>query len=65
LFRNEDIRLKAAKQLNTYVTGQVREMPPENFTKFLTDLNTRISTFVNNSSTIERAGAVLAIGNYI
>eukprot|EP01117_Protostelium_nocturnum_P012841 TRINITY_DN4758_c0_g1_i1.p1 TRINITY_DN4758_c0_g1~~TRINITY_DN4758_c0_g1_i1.p1 ORF type:complete len:2361 (-),score=843.62 TRINITY_DN4758_c0_g1_i1:69-7151(-) len=43
----------------------VREMPPENFTRFLTDLNTRISTFVNNPNPIERMAAVLVIEKLI
>ena len=42
----------------------MRELSADHFTKFLQDLNSRISSFVNNSVINEKAGAVLAIGAF-
>ncbi|KAG9481906.1 hypothetical protein GDO78_010897 [Eleutherodactylus coqui] len=63
--RNEDTRTKAAKDLQHYVTTELREVSQEEATQFYDELNHFIFEFVSSSDASERKGGILAIVSLI
>ncbi|KAM9299260.1 serine/threonine-protein kinase mTOR [Gastrophryne carolinensis] len=63
--RNEDARTKAAKDLQHYVTTELREVSQEEATQFYDELNHFIFEFVSSSDVSERKGGILAIVSLI
>ncbi|KAM5132577.1 serine/threonine-protein kinase mTOR [Mantella aurantiaca] len=63
--RNEDSRTKAAKELQHYVTTELREVSQEEATQFYDELNHFIFEFVSSSDVSERKGGILAIVSLI
>uniref|UniRef100_A0A8C8SCR5 Serine/threonine-protein kinase TOR n=1 Tax=Pelusios castaneus TaxID=367368 RepID=A0A8C8SCR5_9SAUR len=63
--RNEEIRAKAAKDLQHYVTMELREMSQEESTRFYDQLNHHIFELVSSSDANERKGGILAIASLI
>ncbi|KAG8434781.1 hypothetical protein GDO86_012940 [Hymenochirus boettgeri] len=63
--RNEEIRTKAAKDLQHYVTTELREVSQEEATQFYDELNHFIFEFVSSSDVSERKGGILAIVSLI
>ncbi|XP_056399106.1 serine/threonine-protein kinase mTOR isoform X3 [Hyla sarda] len=59
--KNEDTRTKAAKELQHYVTTELREVSQEEATQFYDELNHFIFEFVSSSDVSERKGGILAI----
>ncbi|XP_053307789.1 serine/threonine-protein kinase mTOR isoform X5 [Spea bombifrons] len=59
--RNEETRTKAAKDLQHYVTTELREVSQEEATQFYDELNHFIFEFVSSSDVSERKGGILAI----
>ncbi|XP_075183475.1 serine/threonine-protein kinase mTOR [Anomaloglossus baeobatrachus] len=59
--KNEETRTKAAKDLQHYVTTELREVTPEEATQFYDELNHFIFEFVSSSDQNERKGGILAI----
>ncbi|CAJ0932770.1 unnamed protein product [Ranitomeya imitator] len=59
--KNEETRTKAAKDLQHYVTTELREVTPEEATQFYDELNHFIFEFVSSSDASERKGGILAI----
>ncbi|XP_064459506.1 serine/threonine-protein kinase mTOR-like [Ornithodoros turicata] len=59
--RNEDTRLKAAKELHHYVTTELREMGPEDVSAFMDEFNGHIFEMVSSSDVSEKKGGILAI----
>ncbi|XP_075136061.1 serine/threonine-protein kinase mTOR isoform X5 [Leptodactylus fuscus] len=59
--RNEETRTKAAKDLQHYVTTELREVSQEDATQFFDELNHFIFEFVSSSDVSERKGGILAI----
>ena len=60
--RNEETRSKAAKELNHYVTTELREISIEELTQFMDDFNHQIFEMVSSPDVNERKGGILAIG---
>nr|DBA16552.1 TPA: hypothetical protein GDO54_003933 [Pyxicephalus adspersus] len=63
--RNEETRTKAAKELQHFVTTELREVSQEEATQFLDELNHFIFEFVSSSDVSERKGGILAIVSLI
>ncbi|KAJ6656782.1 hypothetical protein lerEdw1_003113 [Lerista edwardsae] len=63
--RNEEARTKAAKDLQHYVTMELREMSQEESTRFYDQLNHHIFELVSSSDANERKGGILAIASLI
>ncbi|XP_075695475.1 serine/threonine-protein kinase mTOR isoform X1 [Rhinoderma darwinii] len=63
--KNEDARTKAAKDLQHYVTTELREVSQEEATQFYDELNHFIFEFVSSSDVSERKGGILAIVSLI
>ncbi|XP_072012516.1 serine/threonine-protein kinase mTOR isoform X6 [Engystomops pustulosus] len=59
--KNEETRTKAAKDLQHYVTTELREVSQEEATQFYDELNHFIFEFVSSSDASERKGGILAI----
>ncbi|XP_063292058.1 serine/threonine-protein kinase mTOR [Pelobates fuscus] len=59
--RNEETRTKAAKDLQHYVTTELREVSQDDATQFFDELNHFIFEFVSSSDVSERKGGILAI----
>nr|WIM49540.1 HIF1a pathway protein [Daphnia magna] len=59
--RNEDSRLKAARDLHHYVTSELREALQEDVISFVDDLNHHIFDMVSSSDVNEKKGGILAI----
>ncbi|XP_009978293.1 PREDICTED: serine/threonine-protein kinase mTOR-like [Tauraco erythrolophus] len=63
--RSEETRAKAAKDLQHYVTMELREMSQEESTRFYDQLNHHIFELVSSSDANERKGGILAIASLI
>ncbi|EAL66546.1 protein kinase, Atypical group [Dictyostelium discoideum AX4] len=64
--KKEEDRVKASKNLKSYVISQSREMTNENFTKFMNELNNNLIFELVNSSVIpEKIGGIMAIDELI
>uniref|UniRef100_A0A5F8HCW1 Serine/threonine-protein kinase mTOR n=1 Tax=Monodelphis domestica TaxID=13616 RepID=A0A5F8HCW1_MONDO len=63
--RSEETRAKAAKELQHYVTLELREMSQEESTRFYDQLNHHIFELVSSSDANERKGGILAIASLI
>ncbi|XP_053547426.1 serine/threonine-protein kinase mTOR isoform X7 [Bombina bombina] len=63
--KSEDVRTKAAKDLQHYVTTELREVSQEEATQFYDELNHFIFEFVSSSDVSERKGGILAIVSLI
>ncbi|KAM8927600.1 serine/threonine-protein kinase mTOR [Pelodytes ibericus] len=63
--RNEENRTKAAKDLQHYVTTELREVSQEEATQFYDELNHFIFEFVSSSDVSEKKGGILAIVSLI
>ncbi|XP_040182261.1 serine/threonine-protein kinase mTOR isoform X3 [Rana temporaria] len=63
--RSEETRTKAAKDLQHYVTTELREVSQEDATTFYDELNHFIFEFVSSSDVSERKGGILAIVSLI
>ncbi|CAM4714382.1 unnamed protein product [Leuciscus chuanchicus] len=63
--RNEDTRAKAAKDLQHYVTTELRELSQDEATTFYDELNHHIFELVSSSDVNEKKGGILAIVSLI
>ncbi|XP_045913264.1 serine/threonine-protein kinase mTOR isoform X2 [Micropterus dolomieu] len=63
--RNEDTRAKSAKDLQHYVTTELRELSQDEATTFYDELNHHIFELVSSSDVNERKGGILAIVSLI
>ncbi|CAH1240669.1 MTOR [Branchiostoma lanceolatum] len=63
--RNEESRTKAAKDMQHYVTTELREMSAEENTAFMDELNHHIFEMVSSSDANEKKGGILAIVSLI
>ena len=59
----KDTRTKAARELNHYVTTELREVSLDDLTSFMDEFNHQIFEMVSSSDVNERKGGILAIGN--
>uniref|UniRef100_A0A8C6M5E7 Serine/threonine-protein kinase TOR n=1 Tax=Nothobranchius furzeri TaxID=105023 RepID=A0A8C6M5E7_NOTFU len=63
--RNEDTRAKSAKDLQHYVTTELRELSQDEATTFYDELNHHIFVLVSSSDVNEKKGGILAIVSLI
>ncbi|XP_015233310.1 PREDICTED: serine/threonine-protein kinase mTOR [Cyprinodon variegatus] len=63
--RNEDTRAKSAKDLQHYVTTELRELSQDEATTFYDELNHHIFELVSSSDVNEKKGGILAIVSLI
>ncbi|MGH0128951.1 UNVERIFIED_CONTAM: hypothetical protein FKN15_057794 [Acipenser sinensis] len=63
--RSEEMRAKAAKDLQHYVTTELRELSQEEATQFYDELNHHIFELVSSSDVNEKKGGILAIVSLI
>ena len=60
--RNEETRTKTAKNLQHYVTTELREMSQDERTSFMDELNHHIFELVSSQDVNEKKGGIMAIG---
>ena len=60
--RNEETRNKAARELNHYVTTELREVSENDLTTFMDEFNHHIFEMVSSPDVNEKKGGILAIG---
>ena len=60
--RHEEARTKAAKDLQHYVSTELREVSADDLTAFLDDFNHQIFEMVSSQDVNEKKGGILAIG---
>lgn len=61
--KNEQTRIRAAKDLYLYVKNDLRDATPEQVTVFLEEFNHHIFQMVSSNDINEKKGGILAIGN--
>lgn len=59
--RSDEVRLRAAKELQRSVTTELREVSTEEYQNFWDELNHQIFELVSSSDVHEKKGGVLAI----
>ena len=60
--RSDESRLQAAKDLQHYVSTELREASAEQYTSFMDELNHHIFEMVSSSDANEKKGGIMAIG---
>lgn len=63
--RSDEVRLQAAKDLQHYVSTELREASPEKHTSFMDDFNHHIFEMVSSSDANEKKGGIMAIGKAV
>ncbi|XP_071946239.1 serine/threonine-protein kinase mTOR-like [Antedon mediterranea] len=63
--RNDEVRNKAAKNLQHYVTTELREVSAEEYNSFMTTLDHNIVQLVSSTDVIEKKGGIIAIVSLI
>lgn len=62
--RSDESRLQAAKDLQHYVSTELREASAEQYTSFMDELNHHIFEMVSSSDANEKKGGIMAIGEW-
>ena len=60
--RNEATRLRSARDLQKYVSTELRELPAERSSEVLDDVNANIFSLISSQEVHEKKGGILAIG---
>ena len=60
--RADDVRLKAARNLQKFVSTELRELPAEKYSSVLDEINQKIFGLMSSPELHEKKGGVLAIG---
>ena len=60
--RNDETRAKAARDLNHYVSTELREVSVDDLTSFMDEFNHQIFEMVSSADVNEKKGGILAIG---
>ena len=60
--RNDSVRLRAARDLQKYVSTELRELPAESSSEILDDVNQSIFSLISSQEVHEKKGGILAIG---
>lgn len=63
--RSDESRLQAAKDLQHYVSTELREASAEQYTSFMDELNHHIFEMVSSSDANEKKGGIMAIGRFL
>ncbi len=62
--KNEEVRIKAARDLYNYVTTELREVGNEEFNRFMDTFNHHIFELVSSHEPWEKKGGIIAIGKF-
>ena len=60
--RQDDVRLRAARDLQRFVSTELRELPAERYGSVLDEINQSIFALVSSPEVPEKKGGILAIG---
>lgn len=60
--RSDEVRLKAARDLQRFVSTELRELPPERYSSSMDDINQSIYSLISSQEVHEKKGGILAIG---
>lgn len=60
--RSDEVRLKAARDLQKFVSTELRELPDDRCAPILEEVNQNIFTLVSSAEVHEKKGGILAIG---
>ena len=60
--RQDDVRLRAARDLQRFVSTELRELPAERYGSVLDEINQSIFSLVSSPEVHEKKGGILAIG---
>ena len=60
--RTDEVRLKAARDLQRFVSTELRELPPERYSSSMDDINQSIYSLISSQEVHEKKGGILAIG---
>ena len=60
--RADEVRLKSARDLQRFVSTELRELPPERYTSSMDDINQSIYSLISSQEVHEKKGGILAIG---
>ena len=60
--RNDVTRLRAARDLQKYVSTELRELPAESYSTKLDEVNQSIFSLISSQEVHEKKGGILAIG---
>lgn len=60
--RNDATRLRSARDLQKYVSTELRELPVERSSAVLDDVNQNIFSLISSQEVHEKKGGILAIG---
>ena len=62
--RSEEVRLRAARDLQKYVSTELRELPTDRYTAQLDEINQNIYQLISSAEVHEKKGGILAIGKW-
>ena len=60
--RSDETRLKAAHDLQKFVSTELRELPAEQYSSTLDEINSNIFSLVSSPEIHEKKGGIFAIG---
>lgn len=60
--RQDDVRLRAARDLQRFVSTELRELPAEDYGSVLDEINQSIFSLISSAEVHEKKGGILAIG---
>ena len=60
--RTSEVQLKAARDLQRYVSTELRELPAERYSSSLDDINHSIYSLTSSQEIHEKKGGILATG---
>lgn len=60
--RTDEVRLKAARNLQKFVSTELRELPADAYSKQLDEINQNIFGLMSSPELHEKKGGILAIG---
>ena len=60
--RQDDVRLRAARDLHRFVSTELRELPTEDYGSVLDEINQSIFSLISSAEVHEKKGGILAIG---
>ena len=60
--RSDEVRLRTARELQKFVSTELRELPPERYGSTLDEINQVIFSLISSPEVHEKKGGILAIG---
>ena len=60
--RSDEVRLRTARELQKFVSTELRELPAEGYSSALDDINQTIFSLISSPEVHEKKGGILTIG---